>query len=856
MINLIKLFKRKRQDPEAVSDSSLLKEKYICFQRLLAENNSILEIMADMEEKLSGEYLFDMAYVRSKCEELAGRTKSLIDNLCAVANGRYKELYQVFENIEAEIRALVEKKKSIPVSSLALPLAEITRDMVDIVGGKTANLGEIRNRINVPVPEGFAVSTYAYKTLIDYNEFQGKINEALASIDLNDIRAVAESSSKIQGYFLSARIPPDLESAMSNALQSLIDRCSSRKIRLSVRSSAVFEDGESTFAGQYATMLNVAPEDLIPNYLHVIASLFSPRAIFYCKNRGFSEEDLAMSVGVFTMIDAKTSGVLYTDGLDGARDKLTVNAVWGLGKYAVDGNVIPQTYVLSKDGSGNGKTVRDVGMQKVMLQCGPDGLVENSVPSELLSRSCLTDDQLGAMRKYAVSIADHYGRPQDIEWALDEDDRLFILQSRPLRIAASNGPDLKYDMLPKDRIIIEKGDIACRGVGFGKAYVVRTDEDLDAFPPGAVLIARHTSPKFVTVMDKAAAIVTDIGSATGHMASLAREFQVPTILNTEIATQKVQSGSDITVDAVNGNVYEGIVEVLRNAYKKEPLFKDTPIMKLLADVAKRSVPLNLVDPEAENFGPEFCRTYHDITRFAHEAAVNEMFGITDEIDGKQSLRLAAQMPLRIFVIDLGGGLKQVSGRNTAWIDDVSSIPLNAFLRGTRSIPWPEPRGVDARGLLSAIAGAPLQIPEGRGRDDELWDRSFCVISRQYMNFAMRLGFHLSTIEAYLDENLNSNYIHFFFKGGAAGFDRISRRVKLIASILESMDFKVKCSNDVLSAKLLKYKMPDMERKLEDLGRLTVFTKSLDMALSSETAMVHYVKDFLSVHPSSPEQSRI
>ncbi len=193
-----------------------------------------------------------------------------------------------------------------------------------------------------------------------------------------------------------------------------------------------------------------------------------------------------------------------------------------------------------------------------------------------------------------------------------------------------------------------KGVIACKGVGFGKAFILRDEEDLKDFPEGAVLIAKHTSPKFVTVMNKASAIVTDVGSATGHMASLSREYQVPTILDTEVSTSIIQDGQEITVDAINCNIYEGRVsELLEYAQQKKEPFKETHLFKTLEKVLKWVVPLNLTDPDSENFSPEYCKTYHDITRFAHEMSMHEMFSIGEEqdIEDIQTTDLAAGIPV-------------------------------------------------------------------------------------------------------------------------------------------------------------------------------------------------------------------
>ncbi|KPJ63831.1 MAG: hypothetical protein AMJ45_06850 [Syntrophobacter sp. DG_60] len=840
------MFKRDKTQKKPPRPRVSFKERYRCFQNLLSENNAVLEIMADMEEKLSGEYLFDMQYVRSNCEKLAHKVKIIIDNLNKISHEKYKELYDLFEKINSEIEAIVNKKRKIPVSDFVIPFENITKDMADIVGGKNANLGEVKNQIRLPVPDGFAITTYAYKRLIDYNKLSKKINQKLLSINLNDTQGIINISKDIKELVLKAQVPSDLETAILNASAAL-SRKYPQKIKVSLRSSAIYEDTEFTFAGQYATDLNVALEDIIFKYKEIIASLFSPRAIFYYKSKGFYEEDMAMAVGVLTMIGANTSGVIYTQSPDGLGKDIIINAVWGLGRYAVEGTVTPQIYVIKKDGS---QTIleKNIGPQEFMLTCGHTGVEEVTVLQDLKGMPCLTEPQLKTLAEYAVLIENHYSRPQDIEWALDKKGSFYILQTRPLKIRSKH-VSMKLPDLKDYKVLIDKGAIACRGIGIGKAYFVSKDEDLNTFPEGAVMVAKHTSPKFVIAMGKASAIVTDIGSATGHMASLAREFQIPTILNAEVATKRITPGKEITVDAVNGNIYEGAIQELKTLYKREHLFKDAPVLKTLAEIAKRIVPLNLLNPDDENFKPQHCQTYHDITRLAHQESMNEMFGITDGMGPKGAMRLAARMPLQIYIIDLGGGLKEDISSQVARVEDIRSIPLNALLKGILSLEWPGPRPVDISGFLSMAAHAPLHIPANRGWEDQLWERSFIMASREYMNFALRLGFHLSTIEAYVGDNINDNYIRFFFKGGGAGFDRISRRLNLIKEVLENLDFEVKLTADVLDAKITKYKRSAMERRLDMLGRLTVFTKNLDIVLHNRDIMEQHIQEFLKEHVS-------
>ena len=846
MYSLLSIFKKirfKKTDiiEASPSDETLFKKRYSCFHQLLSDNNFILETMADMEEKLSGDYMLDMHYVDSMCDILIKKVQSIIENLNSLSNGEYHGLYDAFEKINFAIKDTLIKNIEIPVTNFTIPFEDVTKDMVRSVGGKNANLGEMKNRLNLPVPEGFCISAHAFKRFMDYNELGDKIN--ISSLDTDSQADLTRVSKAAQNLVLNARVPSDLEKSISDAAVELERKAGHKTggFYASVRSSAIHEDAQFTFAGQYKTALNVAPKDVVSAYVEIIASLFTPRALFYCKSNGFHVEDMVMAVGVVEMIDAKASGVVYSrDPMDEGKRGVIINGVWGLGKYAVDGIVKPHSYVVSRDIPGP-ILEKNQPVQPFMLICGLEGgAIDVRVPDYIKRMPCLTDEQATALAEYALTLEKHYGKPQDIEWALDLNDNFLILQARPLRIVAKKRSKPVPRYLPGHKILINKGQIACKGVGAGKVHFVTNDEELKSFPEGAVLVARHTSPRFVTAMNKAVAIIADVGSPIGHMASIAREYDVPTILNTEIAMKTLKAGQEITVDAINGNIYDGRIEQLIEVEKKENPFKDTAVFEVLRGILQSIVPLNLIYPEDEKFSPQYCETFHDITRFAHEMAMNEMFKICEGAHtGKGgAVKLIVKLPLDVRIIDLGGGVENDSSRIT--VDKITCTPLKALLKGMMSIKWPGPPPVNVKGLFSVIAGTAMQPhPE-----KSLSESSFAVVSGEYMNFSIRLGYHLQTLEAYAGDRINDNYIRFMFRGGGASHDRRIRRTRLIKEILEKLDFHVDRTGDVLDGRVTKYDKATIEKTLGVMAKLTAFTKQLDMTLFNDAVVDWYVKEFI------------
>ncbi|MBE0425259.1 MAG: phosphoenolpyruvate synthase [Nitrospirae bacterium] len=843
MFNLSKIFKKPSEEVrqnEVFRDA--LKNKYSSFQQVLSKNNQVLELMADMEEKLSGEYLFDRHYINANCMLIADGVLNIIENLNTLSKDKYTILYKVHNDIVKEIKKILEYKIEIPVSELSIPFENITDEMAGIVGGKSAHLAEVKGHVNLPVPEGFAISSYAFKRFMEHNTLFEKINNVLSSLGIEKLEELNRVSKEIYDMVQKADIPSDLEKAVRDGYSKLYQKIN-KEITVSVRSSAIREDGEFSFAGQYATYLNVPGDLILQKYKEVVASLFNPRAIFYYKTKGFSEAEMIMAVCVLSMVDAEAGGVMYTtDPNDPSVDHIIINAIYGLGKWLVDGTITPDLYIVSRHPEGVIINKR-ISEQEKMLICGKPGeLEEAEVPEEKKGKQCTSDDHIRLLARYALDLENYYGGPQDIEWSIGSDNKVYILQTRPLKTIKESLTVCIPTRMQGYNVLIDKGVIACRGIGYGKAFILKDEGDLKDFPEGAVLVVKHTNPKYVTVMNKASAIITDVGSATGHMASLSREYQVPTILDTEVATRVLRDGQGITVDAINCNIYEGKVEeLLEYALKKKESFKETHLFKTLGKALKKIVPLNLIDPEGENFKPEYCKTFHDITRFAHEIAMQEMFSIgkDHDIKGTKAIPLVAGVPVDALLLDIGDGIKGLPGK--ASTEDILSMPLSALLKGMKSMNWPEPRPVDAKGFLGMLAHS-ASVPEEQLY--EMGKKSFCIVSRNYMNFSIRLGYHFSMIEAYAGDNVNDNYIKFFFKGGGAALDRRLRRVRLITEILKKMGFGVNVKEDVINAGLTKYKKATIEDKLDILGKLSAYTKQLDMVMFNDAITDMYIEDFI------------
>jgi len=301
------------------------------------------------------------------------------------------------------------------------------------------------------------------------------------------------------------------------------------------------------------------------------------------------------------------------------------------------------------------------------------------------------------------------------------------------------------------------------------------------------------------------------------------------------------------VDAYSGRVYLGTVPELQNLQEeRKPHMQGTPVYEVLSRVAGYIVPLRLLDPKAPDFGPEACRSLHDLGRLVHEYSYTEMFRISDLAAhrGTGALKLQVPIPLDLYVIDLGKGLTGVApGAHTVTAEQITSIPFRALLKGMLhpDLAAREPRPVEFGGLLSVMREQLLSSPP---TIDRFGDKSYAIISEKYLNFSSRVGYHYGVLDAYCGATVNKNYITFAFKGGAADDVRRNRRVRAIALILLALDFAVDVKGDRVDARLAKFPAPVIEEKLELVGRLIQFTRQMDMLMVSEASVEKVAESFL------------
>jgi len=857
------------------------REVFRRFREVLDTNNRALEIITDMGDKLSGDYLFDINYINLTYSELSAAVLSSIQSFDSLTQNKYPRIHDVFSRIDNRINGLIYDIVSAS-DELVVFYEDIAWDMSRDVGGKNAHLAELKNYLKLNIPDAFAITTRAFDEFIKHN----RLNEKIESLNANS-PPINPSLSKggqrggmldmLQDLIINANFPPAMDSAIEKAIKKMKTRCGEGCF-LAVRSSAEEEDGEFSFAGQFETVLNVSleREAVKEAYKKVVASLFSEKAVAYLNRLGYDSRKFKMAVGCMAMVDAASSGVIYSTNPDGDRNTLIINAAWGLGKSVVEGQTDADLYFIKK---GLGPEIIGIttGRKEFMtINLKKGGTEKVNTPDKMIARPCLATEQAIELTRQSVSIEKHFRKPQDIEWAIDRDGKIFILQARPLKIqetqsviargeatkqslqstgTASPEPALSEKtrllrFVRNDSVLIKnKGIVVQRGVSAGRVFILKHMDELDNFPKGSILVSRYDSSNFVRVMPYVSAIITDVGTPTSHMASLCREFKVPTIVNAGNATEVLKHGQEITVNADDNSItiYDGIImEPMEFAAVNSMKMEDVYEFRKKKYVLRYISPLNLIDPLLEEFTVERCKTMHDILRFIHEKSVTELvdsarYG-TGMLKKHAAVKLDLPIPAGIIVIDIGGGMNLKENSEKATFKQMTSIPLKAIIQGMLhpGVWHSDMISLKAKDFLSSM----MRMSDITMENTDYVGYNVAVVSREYVNLSLRFGYHFNMLDCYCSENARNNHIYFRFVGGATDIVKRSRRVELIAAVLKEYGFNLKIKGDLIIARLANIRQEAMENILEQLGRLIAYTRQLDAMLHDDNAVERYVKNFI------------
>jgi len=800
------------------SPATRLRERYAAFRALLDADERGLGLITELEEILDGARRADPVRTAWLAGQLVVNVRAMAGGLEELSPEDARGLPEVLDGLSARLAALFTPPPPLH-GPLLLPL-DAALDAPQLAGGKAANLAAAR-RAGLDVPPGLVVTARACEHFLAHSDLRPRLDRLLRQADLSRPERLVRLCAGMRALVLTAELPVDLDSALRSAAGSPeLSGAAGPEFTgtLAVRSSAVAEDGERSFAGLYVSELDVAPQDLPDAWRRVIAARYRPRAVTYRILCGLRDEETPMAVLVMPMLAARASGVLHTSearaGTQG--QALRIDALDGPGAALMDGSATPRSLLVARR------------LPAEILEGRADGLDES-----VLNRLVLAGLVLEA----------RFGRAQEVEWALDAAGRLSILQSRPHH--PESGPEAEASgaesPLPEAGLPDLGGRpvlaLGLTGVSGGAAsgevrHLRRLEDSLDV-PQGAVLAVENLSPSLARCLGRAGAVVAASGGRASHFGSIAREFGLPVVSGLADVFARLAPGQLVTVDADTGRVLAGRDEAaLAGAAARRG--KARPLCTRCSEAAALLCRLRLTDPSAPGFTPAGCASLHDALRYCHEKAVAAMFRLTDEqgrgLDAAR--RLVSPLPFALSLLDLGGGLETdgpaaggLAPGAEATPEQIASTPLRALWQGLASDgeTWP------ADGL-SLDLNEFDRISAGIFRKDTVALASYALISADYLRLLARFGYHFAVLDCLCGPRPEANFIGLRFKGGGGLPEQRRLRAEFIGTVLEGLDFSVRLRGDLLEARLLRAEQAAVERRLTTIGRLLVRSLRLDLRL--------------------------
>ncbi|RJP56248.1 MAG: pyruvate, phosphate dikinase [Deltaproteobacteria bacterium] len=843
MLNLFNFFKKEDACTLLTPLEGKQAERYRHFRELLKNNYLALHLIADLEEACYGGKPFTLHWVRMKYQKLFEAISNIISSFEGLSKKDISSLIRARDVIGNAINEEFRPEFEFLSKDIVIPFDALTSaEMKKMTGSKAGNLALIRNVLGLPVPDGFVVTAYAFQKFMDANGLNEPVAEALEEMSVESGEEIERVSRKIIDMIMQSPVPSEIEEALINAYAAL-EQKTVPGVHIAVRSSAIGEDTEASFAGQYSTELNVTKDHIIHAYKTVIASKYSARAISYRTHYGLDDRETPMCVAGIVMLNPKASGVLYTKNpTEPFSDAVKINAVLGLGEYLVDGSASPDVFVADK--KRNIILEKHIGSKEFrMVNLSGGGIDLEKIPESERQIPAIDDSILFQLRDFGLKLEEYFGNPQDVEWAVDKNGKLFILQSRPLNITDTKASEEKIEVNEAEYpVLISSGKAASPGVAIGNVFIVAPDIALKDIPAYSILVAKTASPSYAEAIGRLRGIITDMGSTTSHLASVAREFGVPMLADTKNATSVLANQDTVTFYADITKVWQGAVQSLEKHVKpaKRPMF-ESPVYQKTRKILDHITPLHLTDPKSPSFTPEGCNSIHDIIRFTHEESMKQMFSFGETTGkGMTSVKLTANLPMFFYLIDIGGGLKfGLSTCDVVTPDSVESIPFKAVWKG-----FTHP-GITWSGAINLSMGNFMTLMASGATAGEMPGAtpSYVLIAQDYMNMSARFGYHFATIDTLCTEDSNQNYITLQFSGGVGTYYRRSLRINFLGNVLKRLGFEVSLKGDLLDAALMRYDKAATEEKLDQLARLLACSRLLDMAISGQEQVGEMAESF-------------
>ncbi len=836
------LFRNKKNQPVIGAqeiDIWRVKALFNNFRKILQLNTLVFEQIAAMDRALGGEYIFDQSFLEESVRTIASHVHHVTYNLNALTNNGYIPLYDRYQDIRVILDDILAGNTKALSCPPVLPLDSLSWELEPLVGIDLVCLAELRHHPGIKARDGLVISSDATRAV------------------LNNTSSAAPSATEMSFDLVTEGLDSALQPMLAEHFRPLL---SISATRLDGLSAEVRDLGEFLLKEDTNGSLVLLAEEALPLEQATGSpspSSPSPRETIGRSRLESSREDLFLK-GIIRIIAiaAERCYTLYPDtepnfalylrpasnalargtittraAIKSATPLLTVTSWIPGNRQEMDIHQLRRVFPFD--------FVSSTVTPKIMDLPFPDGMQATGITQEYRQfrrgSATILPREIQALAETAMTLERIMGVPVIMHWEYLESGRFVVTRLFPFLEKPAKPTAIELEREMKNAAILgEGGQVVQSGVAAGIVFHVTQDTNLNDFPIGGVAVAPIAAPQLTPILHRASAVLTEHGNPIGHLATVAREASLPAVFGIPGILGKLPNGTEVTVDAGQGRVYEGVLNHLLQQGKSETSFSPIdPEYRVLRRLLRFISPLKLVNPDDPNFSAQNCRSFHDIIHFCHEMAVDELAHFQERrpgLRGIRTTRLHLPVQMGINLLDVGGGLPDKPEEHLGPAD-ILSEPFAIFLDG---LLHPQAAGdeLPTLGIRDIISAIPRTSGIGSVSPEMSVD-NLAILSQEYMNLSLRLGYHFSVIDAHLASDRHRNYIYFRFIGGLADQARRARRALFISDVLGAMDFKVFWKGDLVVGRM-KFEEKDVLRSaLFVLGALTAYSRQRDTSLYSD-----------------------
>lgn len=836
------LFRNKKNQPSSGKqeiDIWRVRALFNNFRKILQLNTLIFEQIAAMDRALGGGEIFDQHFLEESVRTIASHVHHVTYNLNALTNNGYIPLYDRYQEIRVILDDILAGNTKALACPPVLPLDSLSWELEPLVGIDLVCLAELRHHPGIKARDGLVISSDATEAILKKQDPAPPPGTELSyDLTMKSLRSSLKRMLMDHGrplLSISATRLAGLPDEPRDLGEYLLKEQNSDSLIILAEDAFPLEQTTGSPGPNSPTPRETIEKDLGDRFLEDLFLKGICRIIEMVaeRNRSLypdSEPNFALFLrpasnalarGTITTratSETKTPALTVTAWLPGNRQDMDVHQLRRIFPFDfVSSTVIP----------------------KQLDWPFPDGLQATSRTTEhryfRRGSSTILPQEIQALAETAMTLERIMGVPVIMHWEYLENGKFVVTRLFPFLEKQQKPTILELAQEMKSATLLsEGGQVVQAGVAAGTIFHVTQDTNLNDFPIGGVAVAPIATPQLTPILHRASAILTEHGNPVGHLATVARELSLPAVFGIPGILKQLPNGTEVTVDAGQTSVFKGVLNQLLLKGSSESGFSPIdPEYRVLRRLLRFISPLKLVNPDDPDFYAENCRSFHDIIHFCHEMAVDELAHFQERrpgLSGIRTTRLELPALMNINLLDIGGGLPDGLVQNPKPAD-ILSEPFAIFLDGVLH-PLAAGEELPTLGIRDIISSIPRTSRLSNVSPETSGD-NLAIISQEYMNLSLRLGYHFSVIDAHFSDDRHRNYIYFRFIGGLADQTRRARRALFISDVLGAMDFKVFWKGDLVVGRMKFEDREVLRSALFVLGALTTYSRQRDTSLYSD-----------------------